>query len=223
MQIQSVAWADFNENMNDVDRLLSIHRDLSGKSPGRKYGVDVLNKAGIILLTACWEAFIEDLFHNAFEFLIDKVSIPSRLPNRLLTQVATRLKSEKHELSVWRLSDDGWINELRQFCTNKIRQLNTPNAPQVDELFASVLGLSNLSRSWKWRRMSNKSAVRKLNELIDLRNALAHRTRATHAIGKARVIAYKSHVQQLVRTSVFAVAHYMESKVGYKETRRVLF
>lgn len=49
----SQAMKSFLENLEDVGKLLDIHEEISGKSPGRKYGVEVLNKSGVVMTTAC--------------------------------------------------------------------------------------------------------------------------------------------------------------------------
>jgi hypothetical protein len=42
-------------NVVEVESLLKIHRKLTGPGPGRRH-VEVLNKSGIVVLVACWEA-----------------------------------------------------------------------------------------------------------------------------------------------------------------------
>jgi len=37
-----------------------IHEEVAGQGAGRKYGIDVLNRAAIVFVTACWESFVED-------------------------------------------------------------------------------------------------------------------------------------------------------------------
>jgi len=60
----------FEGNVGEVKRILEIHREIAGKAPGRKRDVEVLNKSAVVLLVACWEAFIEDLAEAAFDFLL---------------------------------------------------------------------------------------------------------------------------------------------------------
>jgi hypothetical protein len=67
----------FDENCEDVERLLTIHQDLAGNTPGRKYGVEVLNKSAIVLICAYWEAYNEDILHEA---LVLQRRIRDRIP-----------------------------------------------------------------------------------------------------------------------------------------------
>jgi hypothetical protein len=41
----------FDENMEDVARLLALHEGAGVNGPGRRYGLEVLNKSAVVLLT----------------------------------------------------------------------------------------------------------------------------------------------------------------------------
>ncbi|MGH8430221.1 MAG: HEPN domain-containing protein, partial [Solimonas sp.] len=72
------------ENVDEVDRLRRIHSLITTEGPGRKYNVEVLHKSGIVLLVACWEAFIEDCVAGALEHMIISCSKPSAMPKDVL-------------------------------------------------------------------------------------------------------------------------------------------
>jgi hypothetical protein len=72
----SQARAAFENNRKDVERLMEIHGDLAGDTPGRKHGVEVLNKSAIVLMCAIWEAYCEDLAAEAVEHLV-RISGPT--------------------------------------------------------------------------------------------------------------------------------------------------
>lgn len=112
MKIISRAWGAFNENMKDVDRLLAIHGDITGDTPGRRYGVEVLNKSAVMLITSCWEAFCEDLSRGAVGFLLSKVEQASEFPSDVRWRIARRLQSDKDERRLWGLAGDGWKQEI---------------------------------------------------------------------------------------------------------------
>lgn len=57
----SLARKRFDENCGDVTRLLEIHGQIAGDAPGRKYRLEVLNKSAVVLITAFWEAYCEDI------------------------------------------------------------------------------------------------------------------------------------------------------------------
>jgi hypothetical protein len=102
----------FDANCADIDRLINIHSRLTGPGPGRRYDVEVLNKAGIVLITSFWEAYCEDLAAEALEHLVDHSETAAKLPIELQKAVAKSLKTDAHELAVWKLADDGWRDVL---------------------------------------------------------------------------------------------------------------
>ena len=53
----SKAWKAFNQNAGDIQRLLVIHQEEGGTSPGRRYRLEALNKSAIVLTTSFWEAY----------------------------------------------------------------------------------------------------------------------------------------------------------------------
>ena len=81
-----------SKNLEEVNRLLSIHSDISGSGPGRKRDVQVLNKSALIMLLACWEAYIEDAAENFFNFALDNAEEPSVFPEHVLAIAAKEVK-----------------------------------------------------------------------------------------------------------------------------------
>lgn len=66
----------------DVEqRLLELHKDKGGIAKGRRYGLEVLNKSAIVLLTACWEAYCEDVSAEALEHIVTHSPSPDKLPD----------------------------------------------------------------------------------------------------------------------------------------------
>lgn len=90
----SRAATTFALRTGDIDRLLRIHADIAGRSAGRKYGVEVLNRSAIVLLTAMWEGYIEDVSAEALTHLVDNTSDPATLPLGLRQGVARELKAD---------------------------------------------------------------------------------------------------------------------------------
>src|ERR1035438_1961739 len=85
----------FASNIAEVRRLVAIHERLTGKGPGRRVDVETLNKSGIVLLVACWEAFVEDLADAAFEFLLTNASEHSVFPASVLAGASEPLRIDK--------------------------------------------------------------------------------------------------------------------------------
>jgi hypothetical protein len=104
----SKAKAIFVSNCADVDRLVEIHKDIAGDAPGRKYGVEVLNKSAIVLICAFWEAYIEDVVAEGLAAIVTNAPDPGSLPEKLRKIVAKSIKTDVNELSPWALAGDGW-------------------------------------------------------------------------------------------------------------------
>jgi hypothetical protein len=69
----STARATFEANRQDVDRLMQLHTTEGGDEPGRRVGLEVLNKSAIVLLCAIWEAYVEDLATEVIDHYVTHV------------------------------------------------------------------------------------------------------------------------------------------------------
>jgi hypothetical protein len=208
----------FDRNAEDVDRLLKIHNDIGGDARGRRYGLEVLNKSAVILITAFWEAYCEDIAAEALEHLVNNVADASSLPKELKKRIAKELKSDQNEVAVWSLADGGWKLKIRArlaaLTEERNRKLNTPRAANIDELFLDAIGLATVSDSWKWDRTKAVSARQKLDKYVTLRGAIAHRGQAAASCTKAHVDDYFAHVKQLVGQTGGAVNKFMRETTG---------
>ncbi len=202
MAMGSSARKAFDKNCEDIDRLLDIHQSIAGNRPGRKYQVEVLNKASIVLVTAFWEAYCEDVAAEALKFIVDHATDSSALPKELRKQVAKELGADKDELAVWKLSGDGWRpvleHRLAELQTERNRKLNTPKTGQIDDLFVRALGIPKMSSRWFWPGMSAGQASSKLDRYVELRGSIAHRGAASSAVRKGQVTDYYQLVKHLV-------------------------
>ena len=131
------------------------------------------------------------------------------------------IRKDNDERRVWALAGDGWREELETYGALLLQRLNTPMSRQIDELFRCALGMKRISDSWHWQRMSRNRARSKLDAFIDLRNSLAHRSKAKRTVRKDTVLDYETHVLSLVRHSTFAVAGHLRETLGFSATRTV--
>lgn len=179
------------DNLEDVTSLLDIHEQKTGGAPGRRFGVEALNKSGIVLAVACWEAYVEDCATEAFEFVLALASEPSKLPESVRKLVAKAIKSDQNELSPWKMAGTGWqqlLADHRDATVKKyVSPLNTPKFGNVDGLFLDLLGLADVSAAWSWHRMPVKTARERLASIITMRGAIAHRVSPDHAVHKKDV------------------------------------
>ena len=212
----SKARKSFDSNAKDIERLLEFHKQVGGNAPGRRYGLEVLNKSAIVLITAFWEAYCEDIAAEGLEHIVKHGKSANALPVELKKQVAKAVKAEKNELEIWSIADDGWRNYLKdrfeELKEQRDRRLNTPKTANIDELFRTAIGIEKISTSWSWaKKMSAKRASEKLDKFVELRGSIAHRGQHSKSVTKAQVTDYYEFVRSIVaRTGGRVNAHVMK-------------
>ncbi len=209
-------------NLREVRRLTAIHTTVAGSGPGHKHDVEVLNKSAVVLLVACWEAFVEDLATVAFNELLAAATTPSIFPARVLALASKPLREDADERRVWELAGDGWKQVLvvhrEKVIAKIVSPLNTPRAAQCDKLFESLLGI-RLSCNWHWRGMAATRAQTLLDELITLRGEVAHRVAASRPVRKKYVRDMSALVARLSAASHNAVTDELERRIGKRPWR----
>jgi RiboL-PSP-HEPN len=211
------ARTSFEANAADVGYLLDVHALLGGTEPGRRdAALQVLNRSGIVLVSAIWEAYIEDLAAEALRYMVHHAGGPGELPASLRRRVANELKNDPHHESPWRLAGDEWravlIDRLSDLQEARNRSLNTPKAEPVDSLYQEAIGMEKLSDAWYWPGMSADQARTKLDEFVVLRGDIAHRGAA--AVRKNRVTEFLNHVTRLVAKTDACVNSFVRSACG---------
>jgi len=208
----------FDRNVKDVDRLLEIHADVGGDAQGRRFGLEVLNKSAIVLITAIWEAYCEDLAAEALAHLVENVSSGTALPKELKKRIATDIKANQNDLAMWDLADAGWKARakarLASLMEERNRRLNTPKSGQINELFAAAIGLPDVSSAWNWQKMSVAQATTKLDKFVELRGSIAHRGAGASGVKKAEVVDYLAHVKSLVKKTGGRVNTHVKKATG---------
>lgn len=209
----------FDQNADDIMRLLELHQEKGGNLPGRRRGLDVLNKSAIILITSFWEAYCEDIAAEGLEHVVKHGTSADTLPKEIKQIVAKELKSDSHELAIWALCGDGWkkilTDRLSDLQEQRNKKLNTPKTQNIDDLFAKALGLSSVSSSWKWaKKMTITRAREKLDKFVTLRGEIAHRGIAAKSVTKAQVEDYFDFIKQLVSKTGGAVNSHVKKVTG---------
>lgn len=180
--------ASLLSNSKEALRLLDVHETLTGRRPGRRTDVEVLNKSAIVLLVACWEAYVEDLASASFDALLQDASTPSIFPRAVLVGASKPLQDDKDESKVWALAGTGWQSILKahrdSVLTRYVGTLNTPKPEQVDLLFEKLVGLKALSTHWHWPKNSSVAARARLQALVTLRGEIAHRVATARSVRK---------------------------------------
>lgn len=192
----------FDNNADDIERLLEIHRDLGGEQQGRRHRLGVLNKSAIVLITAIWEAYCEDIAAEALNHIVNSVADASKLPVDLKRRIAKELKADLNDIAIWCLADGGWKVKVKArlaaMTVERNRNLNTPKSGKIDQLFADAIGLAKVSDAWTWTRVTADKARAKLDQYVTLRGAIAHRGTAASSCNKTHVEDYFELIKKLV-------------------------
>ncbi len=202
------------DNLREVDRLQKIHFQITTRGPGRRHEVQVLHKSAIVLLVACWEAYVEDLVSAALEHMISVTKDHKIFPKEVLHLVALSHSG----LKAWDLAGSGWKRALRgnlkHVLAKTTGKLNTPKTAQVDDLFNKVIGLKSISSKWHWRGRSAQQTTTALDTLVTLRGSIAHRVKTAQSVTLDRVRDSRSLVCRLAIKSHNRVCRFLESQLG---------
>lgn len=209
---------NFQAHAKEIERLLTIHESVAGKGPGHKHDVEVLNKSAIVLITAFWEAFCEDLAAEALDHIVKHANTSAGLPKALRQDIARELKADKNDLAVWDVADDLWrtyvTKRMKNMTELRNRKLNTPKSVQITDLFNSAIGLAKISERWKWQGMNSGQAAEKLDKFVEMRGSIAHRGDAKLAVSKDDVRNYQAHVALLAERTQHAVGEFVSRVSG---------
>lgn len=197
----SLARNAFDKNVEDIERLLDLHRQIGGTEKDR-YHLEVLNKSAIVLITAFWEAYCEDIASEGLAHIVKYAKSADALPKELKKQVAAELKKDDNEIQLWKIADDGWrkylSNRLDNFREVRNRRLNTPKTANIDDLFLSAVGVERISKSWRLgKSLTPKHASERLDKYVELRGAIAHRGQSSGSVIKGQVEDYFKLVKGL--------------------------
>ena len=218
---------NLNKSMKDVKRLLDIHTDIGGTAQGRRYGIEVLNKSGVIFLAAAWEAFVEDAATQAIDHILSKSADHSSIPLPLMRLAAKGLEEHTDELKVWDLAGDGWKTVVTNYRDEVIRKnistFHTPKPQNVDDLFKKLLGIKTMSSRWRWQGMGPSSASTKLRKFIETRGAIAHRGNLTQPVTRNYVKGHARFISRLSERTANVVRSNVNSQVGSYPWKRARF
>jgi hypothetical protein len=156
----SKARSSLDENLGDIDVLLALHSMTGGDAPGRRYGLEVLNKSAIVLITACWEAYCEDLASEALAHIVKFSKSSDALPDELKRQIAKEIKGAQHELEVWKVADDGW----KLYLTSRLGKLTEERNRRLNRNWRPILSRDRPSIDFKLLEVAYQNDHRKVKE-----------------------------------------------------------
>jgi len=179
--------------------------------------MEVLNKSAIVLLVACWEAFVEDLATDAFDYLLQYGHDHTVFPPKLLALATKDVRESQDARAVWRLAGDGWRDVLQAHrqvtLAELVGKVNTPRPRQVDAMFENLLGV-RISSEWRWQGMSATSARQLLEDLVILRGDIAHRVTTSRYVYKKNVVDAAYLIFRLAARSSNYVRKFVRKQTG---------
>ena len=219
----SLARRAFDENSKDIRRLIEVWGEFEGLSKEVPLDGDeaeipatrvVCLKSIIVLLVSYWEAYLEDIAEEALRHIVQNVKDPNNLPKELRKAVTKELTKEETELAVWKLCGDNWrklcLERFNQLAERRNRNFNSPRSHLVNEFIQATIGLENLCQKWKADTLDSAGCVKRLDELIELRGAIAHRGKVTRTLTMAAVDADIKFINKLVATTGGAINAFVE-------------
>ena len=208
----------------EVLLLLSYHAELHESrtkseraSRGRRSSeLEVLHKSAIVLLTACWEAYIENIVTEATTILAGSLKDPLVLHEGLRRAVAATKSaklsvSSKNELYPWYFVGDGWRSLLLEFSKFKISELNTPDSSGVRRVMNELLGITDISQSWGRPGKAAADAADRLDEYLSDRPVIAHGATPLKKFSKSYVKKYLAFLDITVQKTDEAVSNRLKS------------
>ena len=197
-------------NIKEVRRLIDIHERISGKAAGRRYALEVLNKSAVVLLVACWENFVEELARAAFTALLKQAAQPDVFPKKVLALASRDIKAEKDDASVWKLAGNGWRAVLEAHAGEVLKRhlgpFHAPDSENIASMFQKLVGITDIRNLWHWTGMTRARAVNKLDRLVALRHAIAHKVKAPASVRKVTVVDFTAFILRLAGVTNNAVS-----------------
>jgi hypothetical protein len=214
-----VAWGQAHRSLlddavPDVANLIEFHAKETGTARGRRRpDIQIVSRSAVVMTCAYWEAFCEDLAAEALRHLADHATAAADLPPALKRSIKAGLVSEAHELAIWDLADAGWRAVLRQradlLSSNDDRSLNTPKTSQVKEFFHRNVGIRDITTSWRWHMNPPTKTTARLDDLVRLRGAVAHRGAPSGGVLKKHATDGLELVHRLAANSAEAVSEFL--------------
>lgn len=150
----------FQTLLGKVDQLISIHGQLQS-GPGRRHGQDAIHRAGVVLVVAAWESYVEQVLIESFAAIEADAGLGVGASTAIPVPAWAR-----HAIGLRKVE-----------VTKSAKRFHTPDAAGVRDLMLESLGFNPLSH-WHWRngpRQWDEDEVRKrLNAWVTVRHTVAH-------------------------------------------------
>lgn len=216
----------FEENFSDIDSLIDLHETLVHMEKDDELAISdfsdhkyAIVKSSIVLMISHWEAYVEDICSEAIECIVENIDASDELPKELKKKIALEIKEDKNELRVWDLAEGKWkkllISRLEEYQTQRNWSFNSPKSNQVVEFFNRHLGIVDVSKNWKHNELTPKECKNKLNEIVEVRGAIAHRGHPPRKITIKLAKEYSSFLKAIIAKTGGAVNTHVKNICGF--------
>ena len=219
----SLARKSFDDNSKDIKRLLNVWSEFEGLAKEVPKEGDateipatriVFLKSIIVLLISYWEAYLEDIAGEALKHIIQNVKDSNELPKELKKAITKELEKEPDELAVWKLCGDNWRNlcldRFQTLTEQRNRNFNSPKSYLTNEFIQKSIGLENITKKWKTDMLDSEQCNKKLDDLIELRGAIAHRGKVTRTLTMKSVTEDVEFIKKLVASTGGAINSFVK-------------
>jgi len=177
--VTTVAKVNFDYALKDLQRLRALSSGGASSRPGRPDPkLEVYKRSAVILTVTAWESYIEDTLRAAATARIDAAESANDVMSAFAPAALGWLSDEKRRKPEFLLSwtGDGWKAKIKEQLQKELEKLNTPDVSNISKLSTRYLGM-DLPSKWYWQSTSAIKAKKWLDQLINLRGKLAHRTK----------------------------------------------
>lgn len=165
---QPSAQQQFANLVEFVNQLIDIHSKLQ-QGQGRRHRQEAIHHAGVVMMVAAWESYIEKALMGALDAIENEAGIVPGAAAEVAAVAAPPIP-----VPAWaRLA----LELRRTEIANGVKRFHTPNADNVRDLLTRSLRFDPWAH-WEWRRgprqWDENEMRRRLNSWVQVRHSVAH-------------------------------------------------
>jgi hypothetical protein len=181
----------FLETYLEANQLLLIIDDLEENNVHNyQQKEQAIYKNLIINLSACFEVSLNTILKYATEHLLNNLDNAQKLPNSLKIRISSNLNKSKDDREIWKISGDGWKEEVNKNFEILKNKFNSPRPENIDKLFHKSLGLKKVTNTFHWDDKTKEESIKILNYFLDLRGQITHHYKIEDSIDKSDIPIY---------------------------------
>ena len=160
----SNAQAHFNTLIGNVDQLITIHGRIKD-GPGRRHEQEALHRAGVVMVIAAWESYVEQVVLEAVDIIGHTGGLaPAGIGHAGIAPPAPTWAQHSFALRKAEIS-------------RLAKRFHTPDSTGVRDFFQNTFNFTPLSY-WSWnsprRQWNDEEMRRRLNGWVKIRHCVAH-------------------------------------------------